>query len=293
MCPYGHLAARAPTATRVRSCRRGDDRVSTPPEAAAVGAASGERLQKVLAATGWGSRRVCEELIAAGRVRVNGEVAVLGRRVDPEHDLVEVDGAPVGVRPGLVYYLLNKPAGVVTTARDTHGRRDRGRSRAGRAAGVPGRSARRRHRGSAAAHQRRRAGQPRRPPVGGRREGVPRRRRDRRRPQCRPGGHPHAPRGGRPRRRRDGAGEGDPALAGSAADRHPRRTQPADPADVRSGRPSCSPARPCAHRSAHRPPAEAGEWRELTTDEVRRLAVGDGANRQVARNGLARYAPSR
>jgi 23S rRNA pseudouridine2605 synthase len=82
----------------------------------------GERLQKVLASTGWGSRRVCEELIAEGRVSVNGSVAVLGRRVDPEHDLIEVDGGPVGVRPGLVYYLLNKPPGVVTTAKDTHGR---------------------------------------------------------------------------------------------------------------------------------------------------------------------------
>ncbi len=82
----------------------------------------GDRLQKVLAATGWGSRRICEELIAAGRVTVNGEVAVLGRRVDAEHDLVEVDGAPIGVRPGLVYYLLNKPRGVVTTSKDTHGR---------------------------------------------------------------------------------------------------------------------------------------------------------------------------
>ena len=82
----------------------------------------GERLQKVLAATGWGSRRVCEDLIAAGRVTVNGEVAVLGRRVEVDHDLVEVDGAPVGVKPGLVHYLLNKPPGVVTTSKDTHGR---------------------------------------------------------------------------------------------------------------------------------------------------------------------------
>lgn len=82
----------------------------------------GERLQKVLAATGWGSRRTCEELIAAGRVTVNGEVAQLGRRVDAEHDLIEVDGVPVGVKPGLVYYLLNKPTGVVTTAKDTHDR---------------------------------------------------------------------------------------------------------------------------------------------------------------------------
>jgi 23S rRNA pseudouridine2605 synthase len=55
-------------------------------------------------------------------VTVNGEVARLGRRVDAERDLVEVDGAAVGTRPGLVHYLLNKPAGVLTTARDPHGR---------------------------------------------------------------------------------------------------------------------------------------------------------------------------
>ncbi|MEJ7724250.1 MAG: pseudouridine synthase [Ilumatobacteraceae bacterium] len=83
---------------------------------------SGVRLQRILAERGWGSRRVCEDLIADGRVTVNGEVAVLGRRVDPEHDLVEVDGAPVGTRPDLVYYLLNKPVGVVTTAKDPEGR---------------------------------------------------------------------------------------------------------------------------------------------------------------------------
>jgi 23S rRNA pseudouridine2605 synthase len=85
-------------------------------------AEAGERLQKVLAARGWGSRRTCEELIAAGRVTVNGEPAALGRRVDPEHDLIEVDGAAVGTKPGLVHYLLNKPGGVVTTAKDPHGR---------------------------------------------------------------------------------------------------------------------------------------------------------------------------
>ncbi len=83
---------------------------------------SGERLQKVLAIRGWGSRRVCEDLIAAGRVTVNGEVAVLGRRVDTDHDHVKVDGVPIGVKPGLVYYLLNKASGVVTTANDPHSR---------------------------------------------------------------------------------------------------------------------------------------------------------------------------
>ena len=89
----------------------------------APGAApGGERLQKVLAAVGLGSRRACEELIAEGRVTVDGEVATLGRRVDPATARIEVDGVPVSVRPGLVHYLLNKPPGVVTTASDPQGR---------------------------------------------------------------------------------------------------------------------------------------------------------------------------
>jgi 23S rRNA pseudouridine2605 synthase len=85
-------------------------------------AEEGERLQKVLARVGFGSRRICEELISDGRVTVNGDIAVLGRRVNVAHDDIRVDGAPVGVLPGLVYYLLNKPEGVITTASDEHGR---------------------------------------------------------------------------------------------------------------------------------------------------------------------------
>lgn len=80
------------------------------------------RLQKVLARAGFGSRRVCDDLIAGGHVTVDGEVAQLGRRIDPEQAEVAVDGVRIGVRPGTVWYLLNKPAGVVTTADDPQGR---------------------------------------------------------------------------------------------------------------------------------------------------------------------------
>jgi 23S rRNA pseudouridine2605 synthase len=88
----------------------------------AAGDDEGVRLQKVLAQAGLGSRRTCEDLIERGRVRVNGDRAVLGRRVDPEVDVIEVDGAQIGTKAGLVHYLLNKPAGVVTTASDPQGR---------------------------------------------------------------------------------------------------------------------------------------------------------------------------
>lgn len=80
----------------------------------------GVRLNAFLARAGVASRRGADELIRAGRVRVNGEVAGLATYVG-ERDRVEVDGAPVAPEP-LAYVLLHKPAGVVTTARDPHGR---------------------------------------------------------------------------------------------------------------------------------------------------------------------------
>jgi 23S rRNA pseudouridine2605 synthase len=84
---------------------------------------SGIRLQKVLAAAGLGSRRACEELIAGGRVTVDGEVAELGSRVDPQTAVIHVDGDRVIVRDDLVYLALNKPRGVLSAMSDSRGRR--------------------------------------------------------------------------------------------------------------------------------------------------------------------------
>ena len=78
----------------------------------------GERLQKVLAAAGLGSRRKCEAIIEAGRVKVNGQVAVLGDRVDVERDRVAVDDIPIELNVEKRYFLLNKPAGYITTVAD-------------------------------------------------------------------------------------------------------------------------------------------------------------------------------
>lgn len=83
-----------------------------------------ERLQRTLARAGLGSRRACEELISAGRVEVNGRVALLGDRVDPAADELRVDGRRLSSDPGLRYFVLHKPRGVTTTMRDPHADRD-------------------------------------------------------------------------------------------------------------------------------------------------------------------------
>jgi 23S rRNA pseudouridine2605 synthase len=83
-----------------------------------------ERLQRALARAGHGSRRSSEELIAAGRVTVNGRVATLGDKVDTARDTVAVDGTTLNLDPSMRYYAFHKPVGVVTTMADPQGRRD-------------------------------------------------------------------------------------------------------------------------------------------------------------------------
>ena len=80
------------------------------------------RLQKVLARAGIASRRVIEDMIAEGRITVNGTVATLGDKADPLSDIITVDGAVISTMPDAITYLLNKPAGTVTTADDPQGR---------------------------------------------------------------------------------------------------------------------------------------------------------------------------
>jgi 23S rRNA pseudouridine2605 synthase len=86
--------------------------------------AAGIRLQKVLAAAGIASRRACEVLISEGRVEVNSEIVLeQGRRVDPERDVIRVDGARIPPPRRHRYLALNKPRGVVATMNDPEGRR--------------------------------------------------------------------------------------------------------------------------------------------------------------------------
>jgi 23S rRNA pseudouridine2605 synthase len=81
-----------------------------------------DRLQKVLASAGLGSRRQCEELILSGRVEVDRKVVTaLGTKADPQRQEIRVDGVPLP-RPRLVYFMVNKPPGVVSTNHDPSGR---------------------------------------------------------------------------------------------------------------------------------------------------------------------------
>jgi 23S rRNA pseudouridine2605 synthase len=80
------------------------------------------RIQRALARAGVASRRRAEELVAAGRVSVNGEVARVGQSVDPTADRITVDGNPIGPPPAAEWIVLNKPPGVITTRSDPDGR---------------------------------------------------------------------------------------------------------------------------------------------------------------------------
>lgn len=82
-----------------------------------------ERLQKLLAQAGYGSRRACEEFILAGRVRVNGQLAVLGQKADLAVDKISLDGRPIAAPEKLTYIALYKPRNVISSADDEAGRK--------------------------------------------------------------------------------------------------------------------------------------------------------------------------
>ena len=80
-----------------------------------------ERLQKILAQAGYGSRRACEDFISAGRVRVNGQIATLGQKADPALDKITIDGKPIAAAEALTYIALNKPRFVLSTVEKERG----------------------------------------------------------------------------------------------------------------------------------------------------------------------------
>src|SRR3984893_7021307 len=115
------MSARAPDARGGRP--GGDDDNDDDERDSLTDVPGGVRLQKVLAAAGVGSRRHCEELIGEGRVEVDGEtVRRFGARVDPQQQIIRVDGRRIPASEDLVYVALNKPAGVLTTMSDDRGR---------------------------------------------------------------------------------------------------------------------------------------------------------------------------
>lgn len=106
-----------------RTLQEATQREQRAAERASAAARNQERLQKILARSGYGSRRACEQVITDGRVTINGEVvSELGAKADPRHDAIEVDGKRVRVESP-VYYLLNKPKNVLCTNQDPQGRR--------------------------------------------------------------------------------------------------------------------------------------------------------------------------
>ncbi len=82
-----------------------------------------ERLQKILARAGFGSRRSSEELILAGRVKVNDKLAILGTKADPQRDTITVDNKPIPKEPELIYIALNKPTGVLSEVNENEPRK--------------------------------------------------------------------------------------------------------------------------------------------------------------------------
>jgi len=80
-----------------------------------------ERLQKILAQAGYGSRRACEDFITAGRVRVNGQIASLGQKADSAIDKITVDGRPIAAAEKLIYIALYKPRNVLSTVESERG----------------------------------------------------------------------------------------------------------------------------------------------------------------------------
>ncbi|MBU3110812.1 pseudouridine synthase [Clostridium lacusfryxellense] len=83
-----------------------------------------ERLQKFMARCGVASRRKCEDIITAGRVKVNDlEVTELGHKIDPEEDVVQVDNKIINIEENKVYIALNKPEGIVSTVKDEKDRK--------------------------------------------------------------------------------------------------------------------------------------------------------------------------